>query len=246
MYLKYIISSRSISEINTCNPYDTDSSFYCIPTGIKDCCTGDSGRQWSEAFAELSTSLYASSDYTIPSTIPAIAGSTTGVATTTSSESDLQAPNPTETHSLLYTSDATTASLSQGPETLASDINAVDRQVPPMSTALSTGAKAGIGVGSTIAVLLILGIGTAASIFYRRSKQSQTKSNDGISMEHSGAGYFAADRVIPEMDATIPERPAELEDIVLSEQSSSDVSRWAVKSQKAIGTMKGNIHELQA
>jgi hypothetical protein len=62
------MSSLSLTDMNTCSLYGADSTFYCIPTGIENCCTGDVDSLWSEAFAKLSTSLYATSDYTAPST----------------------------------------------------------------------------------------------------------------------------------------------------------------------------------
>jgi hypothetical protein len=72
------------------------------------------------------------------------------------------------------------------------------------------------------------------------------QNNDDDTTRDSGVADFANDRLIPEMDATHSERPAELEDIVLSELLSSFFSKTAPPCREIGGGMKGNIHEMEA
>jgi hypothetical protein len=72
------------------------------------------------------------------------------------------------------------------------------------------------------------------------------RNNEDNDARASEVEEFAADRMIPEMDARQSERPAELEDIVLSKLLGSLVSRAASRSRRIIEATRGDLHEMEA
>jgi hypothetical protein len=257
-YKQVTMSFFSLLGMTPCSPSDAHNPLYCVLGAREDCCESGVGRitipLWDINKRQESGSSSGVFDsgydyYSTLRTTSTTTRSTTGVTWTIAGETSSQAPSPSDVPSLPTTSttrDTITSSPTGGPEPLATNISAVDEQVPSPSSGLSPGAKAGIGAGVAVAVLLIIGLGAAASIFYRRSKQLGVQNNDDDTTRDSGVADFANDRLIPEMDATHSERPAELEDIVLSELLSSFFSKTAPPCRKTDGGMKGNIHEMEA
>ena len=252
-YHQITMLSFSLLGLTPCSQIDADNPHYCILGSREDCCESGIGRVsiplWDinkrQEYASSSGSFELGYDYySTLRTTSTTTGST--VRVTVARETSSQAPSASDAPSLPTTSKTTTTSPTGGPETFATNISAVDEQVPSPSSGLSTGAKAGIGVGVAVAVLLILGLGAAASIFYRRSKQLTIANDDDDTAGDSGGGEFATDRMIPEMDARHSERPAELEDIVISELFSGFMSKTASRSRETNGGTKGNIHEMEA
>lgn len=253
-HFQVTMSHSSLLGLTPCSQNDADNPLYCVLGAPEDCCNSGVGRisipSWDinkrQEYASSSGSFDSSYGYYILSTTSTIAGSTIIVTRTVSRETNTQALSPSEATSLPTTSETTTTSPTSGQETLATDISAIDGQTLSASSGLPTGAKAGIGAGIAVAVLLALGLGGAALIFYRRSKLPNIQTNHDNTREDPGEEDFATDRVIPEMDATHSERPAELEDIVLSELLGSFVSRTASQSRSIFRATKGNIHEMEA
>lgn len=252
------MSSFSLLGMTPCNQSDAYDSLYCILGAREDCCESGVGRISIPLWDINKRQEYGSSSgafdsgygyYSTLRTTSTITRSTIRVTRTTAMETSSQATSPSDVPSLPTTStthDTTTSSPTGDPRPFATNISAVDEQVPSPNPSLSTSAKAGIGAGVAIAVLLILGLGAAASIFYRRSKQLGIQNNDNDTTGYSGVADFANDRLIPEMDARHSERPAELEDIVLSELFSSFFSKTAPLSSEIDEGMEGNIHEMEA
>ena len=66
--------------------------------------------------------------------------------------------------------------------------------VPQPSSGLSTGAKAGIGVGAALGTLALLAIGVFAGLKYRKSKkagQHQVR-NDGAGIDYSAGNNYGS------------------------------------------------------
>jgi hypothetical protein len=257
-YKQVTMSFFSLLGLTSCNPSDAHNPLYCVLGAREDCCESGVGRITIPLWDINKRQEYGSSSgvfdsgydyYSTLRTTSTTTRSTTGVTLTIARETSSQAPSPSDVPFLPSTGttrDTVTSSPTGGPEPLATNIGAVDEQVPSPSSGLSPGAKAGIGAGVAVAVFLITGLGAAVYIFYRRSKHLGAQNNDEDATRNSGAADFANDRLIPEMDATHSERPAELEDIVLSELLSSFFSKTAPPCREIDGGTKGNIHEMEA
>jgi hypothetical protein len=253
------MSSFSLLGLTSCGQSDADKSLYCLVGAQADCCESGVGRisipSWDihkrQEYASISASFvpgFESSyeSYTTLYTTATKTGSTIRVTETITRRTTSQTLSPSEAPFLPSASDPITTTSTHDPETLATSTGTFDKQVSPTNSGLSTGTKAGIGIGAAVAVLLIIGLGAAASIFYRRSKHTEMRNNEDNDARASEVEEFAADRMIPEMDARQSARPAELEDIVLSKLLGSLVSRAASRSRRIIEATRGDLHEMEA
>ena len=81
-----------------------------------------------------------------------------------------------------------------------------------VASGLSTGAKAGIGVGAALGGLLLVSLAGLAYFYYRKFKRHHEVPATTI-QEHYGNDKvaYATDRTVPEMDAVHQQRPAEMQ-----------------------------------
>jgi hypothetical protein len=230
--------------LTPCSPNDADNRLYCVIGAQGNCCTSGIGRitipsrniDKRQGYASISVFFDTSHDYD---------SSSIRTVKTIPDETVSQTPCPSEAPCLPPTGEMITTSPTPDPVTLTTNTDTFEMQVPPTSSGLSTGAKAGIAVGIAVTILLIIGLGAAASTFHRRSKHAKIRNREDDNRERSECEAFATDRMIPEMDARLSERPAELEGIAISELSGGVVSRAASRSRVIIEAARGELREVE-
>ncbi|KAK3683283.1 hypothetical protein B0T22DRAFT_430507 [Podospora appendiculata] len=114
---------------------------------------------------------------------PSIESSTTDSLSTTSSTTFSTTTAPptailTTTATATITTDTAASPTTTGTQTPTA--------LPTTDTGLTAGAKAGLGVGVTLAVLALIGL--AFFLFHRRSKKASNKRNAAASLDHHGDG----------------------------------------------------------
>lgn len=246
----------SLIGLTPCGDGEANNPFYCTIGSRDDCCETGVGRIKIPSFDLYKRQEYASSSGLLvsgneyPSTTSITPTNLETVFRTTETISDIvwtQVPNLSRPSDSPATSSLIATNSTDGPETSTVNTDAASVQESSTSSGLSTGAKAGIGAGVAIASLLMIGLGIAALVFYRRSRRSMDESSDGRSTAQSNTNAFATDRVIPEMEAAIVERPAELEASMRAELNGSEVSRNALQStgsQKAVRATTNRVYEM--
>lgn len=128
--------------------------------------------------------------------------------------------------------------------TSSTQTSATATSTPLSPPGLTTGAKAGIGVGAAVGILLIVALGTVACVFYRRAKPRHDTITASPNMEKKPPAYgqrgagLASDRVVPEMEG---QQLAELEDGMSSELQAGQTVETGLPKER---NTKSDVHEM--